>query len=73
MLILFCRSHILQADSEHVYKSWIEALHQGIGAAIQHSDQRNTNQFFGNNHTNNDFNSVSNLLSSSSNKIKKSK
>lgn len=63
----------MQADSEYVYKSWIEALQQGIGAAIQHSDQRNTNQPSGNNLTTNDFNTLNNRLSSSSNKIRKSK
>lgn len=58
----------MQADSEFVYKSWIEALQQGIGAAIQHSDQRNTDQ--SSNQTTNDYNS---LIVNTSNKIKKSK
>lgn len=34
----FCvvyRSHILQADSDEMYQSWISAMQQGIGAAIQ--------------------------------------
>jgi len=64
------KSHILQADSEYVYKSWIEALQQGIGAAIQHSDQRSTDQSSRNNQTTNDYN---NLVINNSNKIKKSK
>jgi hypothetical protein len=63
----------LQADSEYVYKSWIEALQQGIGAAIQHSDQRSTNQSSGNSQMTNDFNTLNNRLSSNSNKIRKSK
>ncbi|XP_025419961.1 arf-GAP with coiled-coil, ANK repeat and PH domain-containing protein 2 isoform X3 [Sipha flava] len=67
------KSHILQADSEYVYKSWIEALQQGIGAAIQHSDQRSTNQSSGNSQMTNDFNTLNNRLSSNSNKIRKSK
>nr|CAD7579949.1 unnamed protein product [Timema californicum] len=29
------RSHMLQADSEEMYQSWICAMQQGIGAAIQ--------------------------------------
>lgn len=71
--MLFYRSHILQADSEHVYKSWIEALQQGIGAAIQHSDQRNLNQSSGINQTAGDSSSLNNYPSNNSNKIKKSK
>lgn len=70
---MYYRSHILQADSEHVYKSWIEKLQQGIGSAIQNSDQRNSNQSSANSQTINDFNNLNNYLSSSSNKIKKSK
>ncbi|XP_050529370.1 arf-GAP with coiled-coil, ANK repeat and PH domain-containing protein 2 [Daktulosphaira vitifoliae] len=66
------KSHILQADSEHAYKSWIEALQQGIGAAIQQSGQRNTSPLGGNNQFLNDFNSLNNRLSNSS-KLKKSK
>lgn len=29
------RSHMLQADTEHMYQTWIKALQQGIGSAIQ--------------------------------------
>ncbi|XP_046391435.1 arf-GAP with coiled-coil, ANK repeat and PH domain-containing protein 2 [Ischnura elegans] len=29
------KSHILQADSEEMYQAWINALQQGIGAALQ--------------------------------------
>ena len=32
---IFFRSHILQADSDEMYQSWISAMQQGIGAAIQ--------------------------------------
>ncbi|XP_022177174.1 arf-GAP with coiled-coil, ANK repeat and PH domain-containing protein 3 isoform X2 [Myzus persicae] len=38
------KSHILQADSEYVYKSWIEALQQGIEDAIRNRPQQKTNQ-----------------------------
>lgn len=62
----------MQADSEYVYKSWIEALQQGIEAAIQHSDQRNTNQSSGNSQNDNDSNSMNDHFRIS-NKIKKSK
>ncbi|VVC29719.1 Arfaptin homology (AH) domain/BAR domain,PH domain-like,Pleckstrin homology domain,Arf GTPase [Cinara cedri] len=67
------KSHILQADSEFVYKSWIESLQRGIGAAIQHSDQRNINPPFGNSIMTNESNTLNHRLPSSSNKIKKSK
>lgn len=62
----------MQADSEYVYKSWIEALQQGIEAAIQHSDQQNTNQFSGNNQNDYDSNNLNDRFPIS-NKIKKSK
>lgn len=71
MIFVFCRSHILQADSEYVYSSWIKALQEGIGAAIQQSDQRNTNQPSGNSHMTNDAYSLNNRLSKNSNKIQK--
>lgn len=55
-----------------MYKLWIEALQQGIGAAIQHSDQRSTSQSTGNNQAI-DSDTLNNCLSNTSNKIKKSK
>lgn len=61
----------MQADSEYIYKSWIQALQQGIGAAIQHSDQ--STNYPGKSQITNDFNSLNNYLSSNLNKIKKSK
>lgn len=35
---------MLQADSEDMYQAWVQALQQGIGAAIQHTsdDMHNT-------------------------------
>lgn len=44
VFFFFLRSHILQADSEYVYKSWIEALQQGIEDAIRNRPQQKTNQ-----------------------------
>lgn len=32
------KSHMLQADSEDMYLAWVQALQQGIGAAIQHTN-----------------------------------
>lgn len=61
----------MQADSEYVYTLWIKALQEGIGAAIQHSDQRNTSQPSGNNQMNNDSYSLNNRLSKNSNKVQK--
>lgn len=68
VFLSFCRSHILQADSENVYKHWIEALQQGIGNAIEHSAQRNIDQ--PSSQTTNDYN---HSVTGNSNKIKKSK
>lgn len=68
IIFIIFRSHILQADSENVYKSWIEALQQGIGNAIEHSAQRNIDQPMS--QTSDDSN---HLVLSNSNKIKKSK
>ncbi|KAE9533921.1 hypothetical protein AGLY_009000 [Aphis glycines] len=38
------KSHILQADSEYVYKLWIETIQQGIENAIRNRPQQNLNQ-----------------------------
>lgn len=32
------KSHMLQADSEDMYQAWVQALQQGIGAAIRHTN-----------------------------------
>lgn len=37
------KSHMLQADSEDMYQAWIQALQQGIGAAIQHTNDDSHN------------------------------
>ncbi|CRK87513.1 CLUMA_CG001314, isoform A [Clunio marinus] len=33
------KSHILQADSENQYQAWVQALHSGIGHAIQNNSR----------------------------------
>ncbi|XP_066997590.2 arf-GAP with coiled-coil, ANK repeat and PH domain-containing protein 2 [Anabrus simplex] len=52
------KSHILQADSDEMYESWISAMQQGIGAAIQLSISEEPCNNVGGSSTNSGRNSV---------------
>lgn len=54
----------MQADSEYIYKSWIEVLQRVIIAAIQHSEK---------NQLSDDINGLNSGLTIDLNKIKMSK